>query len=244
MKLAFRTTGPEPLSAAEQFLKSRGIKYRKRLNGSLYVPGDIKLSNSGLNRLPDLTSVSVGGDFNCSYNQLTSLEGAPQSVGGEFSCSNNLLTSLNGAPASVGGDFRCECNRLTSLEGGPRSVGGGFFCGLNRLVSLKGAPQSVCRLFSCAYNQLTSLEHAPQSVPDVFYCDHNQLTNLVGAPRKFRTLGTDFGDFKSWDQVPMDLKTSPEMKSRLTRSWEEMLIHKVTTLQVPLKVSSPLQLRR
>jgi hypothetical protein len=43
-------------------------------------------------------------------NQLTSLEGAPQSVGGYFSCSNNHLTSLKGAPQSVDGVFYCYNN--------------------------------------------------------------------------------------------------------------------------------------
>jgi hypothetical protein len=31
----------------------------------------------------------VGGDFICSYNQLTSLDGAPNHVGGDFDCSDN-----------------------------------------------------------------------------------------------------------------------------------------------------------
>ena len=57
------------------------------------------------------------GNFGCSDNQLTSLEGAPASVGGNFYCSDNQLTSLEGAPASVGGYFGCSSNRLTSLEG-------------------------------------------------------------------------------------------------------------------------------
>ena len=33
----------------------------------------------------------VGGDFSCSYNQLTTLEGAPKELGGYFSCSYNPL---------------------------------------------------------------------------------------------------------------------------------------------------------
>jgi hypothetical protein len=66
----------------------------------------------------------VSGDFNCSYNQLTSLEGAPKSVGGGFYCSYNQLTSLEGAPKSVGGSFYCRNNQLITLEGIPKSVGG------------------------------------------------------------------------------------------------------------------------
>ena len=55
------------------------------------------------------------GDFKCSVNQLTSLEGAPSSVGGYFWCSYNQLTSLEGAPSSVGCDFDCYNNHLASL---------------------------------------------------------------------------------------------------------------------------------
>ena len=57
------------------------------------------------------------GYFACSYNQLTSLKGAPASVGGHFYCYNNQLTSLEGAPASVGGYFYCSNNQLTTLTG-------------------------------------------------------------------------------------------------------------------------------
>ena len=57
------------------------------------------------------------GDFRCSDNQLTSLEGAPASVSGDFICRYNKLTSLEGAPSSVGGDFWCFDNKLTSLSG-------------------------------------------------------------------------------------------------------------------------------
>ena len=60
----------------------------------------------------------VTGDFNCSYNNLTSLKGAPQTVGGDFKCSDNQLTSLRGAPQKVGGDFYCYNNpNLHSLDG-------------------------------------------------------------------------------------------------------------------------------
>ena len=56
------------------------------------------------------------GVFNCSKNQLTSLEGAPISIDGGFDCDDNQLTSLEGAPASIGGIFSCRFNMLTSLH--------------------------------------------------------------------------------------------------------------------------------
>ncbi len=148
------------------------------------VTGDLDLRGMGLTELPDLSTITVGRDFYCSYNQLTSLNGAPQSVGGNFDCENNQLTSLNGAPKSVGGNFYCNNNQLTSLNGAPQSVGRGFYCRNNQLTSLNGAPKSVGGNFDCNNNQLTSLEHAPQSVGGDFYCRNNQLTSLNGAPKK------------------------------------------------------------
>jgi hypothetical protein len=124
----------------------------------------------------------VSGSFNCSGNQLTSLEGAPQEVGEIFSCYRNKLTSLGGAPHRVGGEFNCHHNNLTSLKGAPSEVGGNFDCSRNKLTSLNGAPQEVGLGFYCEDNQLTSLEGAPQEVEGNFSCEHNQLSSLEGIP--------------------------------------------------------------
>ena len=52
--------------------------------------GDLKLTGLDLTKLPDiLKDITVGGNFNCSYNELTSLEGAPKTVGRDFYCGNN-----------------------------------------------------------------------------------------------------------------------------------------------------------
>ena len=153
------------------------------------VKGDLDLSDMELTELPDLSTVTVLGNFNCEHNQLTSLVGAPKSVGGDFVCKFNQLTSLTGAPKSVGGDFYCHCNQLTSLTGAPKSVGGDFWCEHKQLTSLEHAPKSVGGSFLCNHNQLTSLVGAPESVGRSFDCKFNQLTSLVGAPK---SVGGDF----------------------------------------------------
>ena len=95
-------------------------------NGS---KGYLNLRQMNLNKLPDiLKNVNVGGPFNCSVNNLTSLENAPKSVDESFYSSGNELTSLVGAPKTIGGDFYCSYNLLTSLEGAPETVGGDFYC--------------------------------------------------------------------------------------------------------------------
>ena len=147
-----------------------------RQTGLINVVGDFDCSGQGLTDLKGVRFGKVNGDFYCHDNELTTLEGAPQSVKGDFSCERNQLTTLVGAPQTVSGSFDCSYNVLTSLEGAPQSVGGYFDCEDNELTTLEGAPQSVGRNFFCHNNQLTSLEGAPQTVGGGFYCDGNTVT--------------------------------------------------------------------
>jgi len=117
------------------------------------------------------------GDFNCAQQNLTDFKGvAFGHVKGSFRCGNNQLTSLEGAPQTVGGGFYCNGNQLTSLEGAPQTVGGYFICTDNQLTSLEGAPQTVGGSFDCQGNQLTSLGGAPQTVNGSFDCNNNPVS--------------------------------------------------------------------
>ncbi len=81
-------------------------------DGTLVAQHGIDLSNRGIQALPDLSGVTVLGDFNCSGNKLTSLKGAPKKVYGKFDCSNNDLTSLEHGPEMVEGDYISHGNKL------------------------------------------------------------------------------------------------------------------------------------
>ena len=120
----------------------------------------------------------VDGNFHCTNNYLTTLEGAPNSVSGDFACYNNQLTFLKHAPNSVGGDFYCGSNDLTTLEGAPKSVIGMFDCGFNRLTTLEGAPNSVGGDFLCTLNQLTTLEGMP-AVQGTLYLSYSPTLPLL-----------------------------------------------------------------
>ena len=82
-------------------------------------------------------NVILKGSFNCSYNNLKSLEGCPKEVGGDFYCSHNQLTSLEGCPKKIGRDFYCSHNQLISLKGCPKEVIGYFYCHNNSKKLLK-----------------------------------------------------------------------------------------------------------
>ena len=125
--------------------------------GEVDVDGNFDCSGQGLTDFKGVRFGVVGLDFNCGYNRLTSLEGAPEEVGEDFDCYNNQLTSLEGVPKVVGKSFNCYNNRLTSLEGAPQEVGGGFRCEYNQLTTLEGAPQEVGGDFSCRNNPVSDV---------------------------------------------------------------------------------------
>jgi hypothetical protein len=123
--------------------------------------------------------VDVDVDFNCSHSSLSNFSGIEfGNISGSFDCSYNKLVSLEGAPQKVGNTFYCYNNQLVSLEGAPQEVSGGFYCSNNQLVSLKGSPKKVGESFYCYNNKLVSLEDAPQKVLEYFICDPINLRDL------------------------------------------------------------------
>ena len=111
-------------------------------DGTVDVDGDVDLYNRGLTKLP-LKFGKVSGNFYCSYNKFTTLEGCPREVVGDFYCHRNQLTTLEGCPKEVGGSFDCSHNQLTTLEGCPGEVGGYFDCVNNQLTIIKGELEFV-----------------------------------------------------------------------------------------------------
>ena len=62
-----------------------------------------------------------------------------------FDCSYNELTSLKGAPEKVGVGFYCSSNRLTSFEGGPRETNY-FYCSNNSINFTEEDVRKVCKV--------------------------------------------------------------------------------------------------
>ena len=136
-----RRNYPTDKATIDKLCKTYDItNYTINPDWSLDVNGNVNLYKKNLIILP-LRFRNVTGDFNCSYNDLTSLEGCPQIVTGSFSCQNNNLTSLVGGPKETG-DFYCNGNKLTSLIGCPKETGW-FDCSHNQITSLKGCPEKT-----------------------------------------------------------------------------------------------------
>lgn len=161
--------------------KQYGIEnYTINKDGSIDVDRDVNLCNKGLSKLP-LKFRKVSGNFDCSYNELISLEGSP-SKARYFNCGSNKLTSLEHGPKNVD-YYNCTNNHLTSLEGAPESMYS-FDCSRNNLESLYGCPKKLS-IFKCSYNKLTSFEFGPEFVMESYSCDKNKITNFKGFPEDF-----------------------------------------------------------
>lgn len=116
---------------------------------------------------------------------------------------------------------------------------GDFICGGNRLTSLEGAPHHVAGDFYCRDNRLASLEGGPAFVGGNYDCRRNKLTSLQGAPEKFARIDSDFGCFYGWEEIPENLKISPETRARATAA-----IAAQTVLQKPLALSRRISFKR
>lgn len=83
-------------------------------NGSVDVNGNVRMMNMTLDKIP-IKFGRVSGEFDCSHNRITSLEGCPDWVGGRFNCTFNRITSFCGAPDIVVGEFFCVDNPVFEI---------------------------------------------------------------------------------------------------------------------------------
>ncbi len=163
---------------SDQFLKTREetqtwlaemgiIDYTVGDDLVVNVAGDVNISNKNLTMIPVQFGV-LDGDFNCSFNRLTTLIGAPESCR-IFDCYNNRLTSLIGGPVSCL-TIDCSDNEITGLTGAPKTCDF-FYCSHNQIISLNGAPD-CCQEMDCSDNHLSSLAGMPM-ICFYFECHRN-----------------------------------------------------------------------
>ena len=145
-----------------------------------YFPPHIKITD-------DLI-VNIDHDVILRGKKLTRLKVRFGQIGGNFDCSQNELISLKGCPETVFGHFSCADNNLTDLLGGPKQVLGAYDCSHNKLASLQGIAEGINDDLNISYNKLTTLEHGPVLVKESFHCIENQLKNMQHCPHVGRTI--------------------------------------------------------
>jgi hypothetical protein len=210
----------EDFSEIDAICKKYGIEnYTINPDGTIDVDADVDLPSQQFKVLP-LKFGKVTGYFDCSNNQLITLEGAPEKVDRSFYCNDNHLTTLEGSPKEVGRDFYCSSNQLTTLEGSPKEVGRDFYCSSNQLTTLEGSPKEISGGFYCEWNKLITLDGAPNEVGGGFDCNHNQLTTLEGAPKEVNGSGLYVTNFNCGDNpLPKEVLSFKDKKYIL--KWQD-----------------------
>jgi hypothetical protein len=173
-------------------------------DGTFDYKGDLTF---GLMNLKSLTEISirfrkVSGDFFCSSNELTSLEGSPLEIGGHFNCFDNELINLEGAPLKVGGYFNCISNLLISLQYAPLKVVGNFQCWNNNLLSKGCSSVLVNGSYDFNPNPLKITDEVIETVKQMTYdqqmselkfFDENDLNASKMFQEVLDSLGVEYG---------------------------------------------------
>jgi len=180
-------TEPIDMNDTGAVLKSLGAtSFTKNKDGRYDVTGNITVYQ--MEKMP-VKFGAVIGDFDCSHNNINSLEDAPTSVTGDFKCSGLMIKNLIGAPENIGGDFIFSFNsEIVSLEGMPKHIGGSIdMVACSKITKLEHIPEKVNGNFECGgvserHSSLSSLEGSPKHVTGHFRVSNSDITSYKGAP--------------------------------------------------------------
>jgi hypothetical protein len=170
------------LTSISHWLTQLGItNYVVNEDFTVDVNGNVYISDRKLTTIP-IQFGKVMGDFDCSGNDLISLEGSPKFVKGSFECGNNLLTNLEYSPEFIGANFYCDKNQLTSLKGSPKKIGKTFNCNQNKLKNLEFGPLEVGTDYHCVQNPLVSFKGVCEKINGVLSAGKCNISSLKDLP--------------------------------------------------------------
>lgn len=117
--------------------------------------------------------------FNCSDNQITSLDISRNAGLGSLSCGDNLLTSLDVSNNTSLETLYCTGNLLTSLEVSNNMMLTALGCSNNRFTKLDVNGATALTSLTCHENLLTTLDASSNVSLPSLSCSFNQLVSLV-----------------------------------------------------------------
>ena len=126
--------------------------------------------------------ISISGPvlfFECSSENITSLDVSKNSQLKVLDCSQNSLTSLDVSKNTNIGTLNCSNNNLSSLSISKNTVLSILKCSDNRIASLDLSKNTGLFELICSNNKLTSLDLSKQNRLQEVHCDNNQLSSLI-----------------------------------------------------------------
>jgi len=124
---------------------------------------ELDLSNRYLKELPDLSKYINLKKLNISYNQLTSIDGIPNSVE-ELDCSSNYIVKL---PEHLPPKLRilnCFLNQLVVLPISFPITLNWLNCSSNSIENKVGSLPKDLKYFNCSNNYITSFSELPNGL--------------------------------------------------------------------------------
>lgn len=124
---------------------------------------ELDLSNRNLKKLPDLSKYTNLKKLNISYNQLTSIDGIPNSVE-ELDCSSNYIFKL---PEHLPPKLRilnCFLNQLVVLPISFPVTLNWLNCCNNSIKDIVGFLPKDLKYFNCSNNYITSFSDLPDGL--------------------------------------------------------------------------------
>ena len=126
--------------------------------------------------------ISISGPvlfFECSGENITSLDISKNSQLKVLDCSQNSLTSLDVSKNTNIGTLNCSNNNLSSLSISKNTVLSILKCSDNRIASLDLSKNTGLFELICSNNKLTSLDLSKQNRLQEVHCDNSQLSSLI-----------------------------------------------------------------
>ena len=126
--------------------------------------------------------ISISGPvlfFECSGENITSLDISKNSQLKVLDCSQNSLTSLDVSKNTNIGTLNCSNNNLSSLSISKNTVLSILKCSDNRIASLDLSKNTGLFELRCSNNKLTSLDLSKHNRLQEVHCDNNQLSSLI-----------------------------------------------------------------
>ena len=142
-------------------------------------------------------TVTITGDvtfFDCSKNQLTTLDVSQNTALIGFNCSDNQLTALDLSQNTAMTRLDCYNNQLKALDVSQNTALTMLFCSNNQLKALDVSPNTALTMLFCSNNQLTALDVSKNTALIGLNCSNNQLTALDVSKNTALTVLVCFGN--------------------------------------------------
>ena len=166
--------------------KTKVYSVIKKVSSAPILYSDVKniksldLSTLGISNLSGIEYFTALTSFDCSYNQLTTLDLSKNIALTSLRGNNNQLIALDISKNIALVTLCFSCNKLTTLDLSKNTALTRLWCDSNNLIALDVSKNTALNYLDCDFNNLTTLDISKNILTNLD-CEYNQLTTLYAA---------------------------------------------------------------